>query len=1061
MDATVGAPVTRADFDAVLFDLDGVLTTTAMLHESAWRSTFDAFLDDWDAAHATHTHRFGADDYTAHVDGKPRQDGVRDFLAARGITLPLGAPEDPASTATVWGLSNLKQERVLAELSAGLAEAFPGSIAWVRELRAAGLRTGVVSSSQNAAAIMAQVGITNLFDVRIDGQTALDEGILGKPAPDMFLAAAARLGVPPARCVVIEDALAGVASARAGRVGLIIGGDRAGHREELLAAGADVVVDDLSALLADVTAGVHRAGPRAHRLQAAARRILAASTEDLIDPWRLVERDPSPADAGRTESLFAVSNGYLGIRGAHEEGAPAYRPATLLNGFHETWPIVYPEAAFGLAENGQTIVPVPDGTGIQLLVDEEAVGLASTEVVAYERALDMATGTLTRSITYQLPRGGRVRIDSERFASLAHRHLACLRYRVTVLEEPGPSGPIDLVLSSELVRDAPSIGDTGVDPRRTRSLGEDVLRHEGDRVAGVHVVRTYGTARSALGLAAAMDHTFDADDLTHLRTQVEGDRALVTFAVHAVPGRSVTLTKWLAYHFGAVGSETLADRAETTLDRAIAAGYDAALAQHRREVSAFWTVSDVEWVGSRAAQQALRFGLFSMLQGSARCEGHGVPAKGLTGTGYEGHYFWDTETYLLPFLIHSRPEIARSLLMQRIDALPAARVRAGQVACDGALFPWRTINGSEASPYYAAGTAQYHINADISYALMQYVELTGDRELLYRHGAELLVETARMWLSLGFFSERSGGEFVIHGVTGPDEYSTVVDNNLFTNLMAAENLRAAAEAVTELRENDASLYERLRERIGLLVEEPDVWRRAAARMHVPYDERAGVHAQDDGFLDREPWDWAGTPPEKYPLLLSHHPLVIYRHQVIKQADVVLATVLLPERFTVEERRRIFDHYDALTTGDSSLSECIQAIAAADAGKYRSAEEYFVDALAVDLSDTAGNLPDGIHLASAAGTWMAVVYGFGGYRWRTREFAPLLPTRAQRIRFSLTLAGSVLEVTIEPTSVTYTLRSGEPLTARHHGREFTVTVAAPVSFPGQYRTHDGAPAALAV
>jgi alpha,alpha-trehalose phosphorylase len=393
--------------------------------------------------------------------------------------------------------------------------------------------------------------------------------------------------------------------------------------------------------------------------------------------------------------------------------------------------------------------------------------------------------------------------------------------------------------------------------------------------------------------------------------------------------------------------------------------------------------------------------------------------------------------------------------MHRINALPAARERARQVSCDGALFPWRTINGDEASPYYAAGTAQYHINADIAYALNQYVQITGDVDLLYRYGAELLAETARMWASLGFFSDRLDGQFVIHGVTGPDEYSTVVDNNLFTNLMAAENLRTAADAVAALRSHDRDGYNRLVAKIGLAPSEPELWRRAAERMHIPYDARAGVHLQDDGFLDQKPWDFAGTPPEKYPLLLSHHPLVIYRHQVIKQADVVLATVLLPERFTAEERRRIFEYYDALTTGDSSLSECIQAIAAADAGNYRTAEEYLVDALAVDLADTAGNLRDGLHLASAAGTWMAVVYGFGGYRWRTREFAPMLPTRARRIRFPLRLEGSVLEVTIEPDLVTYAVRSGEPVSARHRGKEFTAAVGAPVTFPGDYRTHDTA------
>jgi alpha,alpha-trehalose phosphorylase len=375
------------------------------------------------------------------------------------------------------------------------------------------------------------------------------------------------------------------------------------------------------------------------------------------------------------------------------------------------------------------------------------------------------------------------------------------------------------------------------------------------------------------------------------------------------------------------------------------------------------------------------------------------------------------------------------------------------VGCSGALFPWRTINGQEASAYFEAGTAQYHINADIAYALVQYVEVTGDTELLFEFGAELLVETARMWADLGFFSERVGGQFVIHKVTGPDEYSTVVDNNLYTNVMAAENMRAAADAIARMRTEAPADLQRLVERVGLRDDEEARWRSAAERIYVPYDETAGVHLQDENFLELPVWDFAGTPEDRYPLLLHYHPLVIYRHQVIKQADVVLATVLLPDRFTPEERRRIFDYYDPLTTGDSSLSECIQAIAAVAVGKYRTAEEYLVDAVAVDMADTAGNLRDGVHVASAGGTWMALVQGFAGYRWRGTRFSPMLPTRARRLRFPLRIRGSELQVDIEPTRVTYTVLSGGPVSASHHGQPFTVAPGSPVQFTGAFQTSD--------
>jgi alpha,alpha-trehalose phosphorylase len=605
----------------------------------------------------------------------------------------------------------------------------------------------------------------------------------------------------------------------------------------------------------------------------------------------------------------------------------------------------------------------------------------------------MKRGVLARTVVYQLPEGRRLRVHSERLVSISQRHLACIRYEVTALGTPGR-----VVISSELVTPHADDGELAVDPRQGRHLGPGTLLPDVERVDGVQVIRTYRTQSSGLAVAAGMDHAFDEKTVRHVWTKLDHARARVVFEVEAPVGVTVGLTKWLAYHHGAADTADLADRAALTLHRARTSGSDAATADHQREVADFWDHSEVVWEGTTAAQQALHFNLFTMMQASMRSEGHGVPAKGLTGTGYEGHCFWDTEAYLVPFLIHTSPDVARSLLMHRVRMLPEARRRALEVGCAGALFPWRTINGQEASAYYAAGTAQYHINADIAYALNTYVEATGDTDLLFRHGAELLVETARMWADLGFFSEPKDGKFVIHKVTGPDEYSTVVDNNLFTNLMAAENLSTAADAVARLRAESPPDYRRLIDRVGLRDEEEAAWRRAAEQIYVPFDEKAHVHLQDDHFLEQEPWDFAGTPQDRYPLLLHYHPLVIYRHQVIKQADIMLATVLLPDRFTPEERRRIFEYYDPLTTGDSSLSECIQAIAAVDVGKYRSAEEYLVDAAAIDIADTAGNLRDGVHVASAGGTWMALVYGFAGYRWRGARFAPMLPTRASRVRF---------------------------------------------------------------
>ena len=334
----------------------------------------------------------------------------------------------------------------------------------------------------------------------------------------------------------------------------------------------------------------------------------------------------------------------------------------------------------------------------------------------------------------------------------------------------------------------------------------------------------------------------------------------------------------------------------------------------------------------------------------------------MTGRGYEGHYFWDTEIYVVPFLMHTSPDWARQVLDFRCGMLEAARGRAREIGHGGAAFPWRTINGEEASAWYAAGTAQYHINADIAYALRHYTWVTGDLDFVLERGAEVMVETARLWMELGFFSERRGGRFCINGVTGPDEYTTVVDNNAYTNLMARENLEGAVRVTEWLLGQDPDAHARLVRATGLRDEEVEGWRRAAELMYLPRHEELGIVLQDEHFLDREPWDFAGTPPEAHPLLLHYHPLELYRHQVIKQADVVLATYLVDRAFSPEETRRTFDYYDALTTGDSTLSACVQSIMASAVGYPEAALGYFLDACAVDLADAHGNTADGIHIA---------------------------------------------------------------------------------------------------
>ncbi len=492
------------------------------------------------------------------------------------------------------------------------------------------------------------------------------------------------------------------------------------------------------------------------------------------------------------------------------------------------------------------------------------------------------------------------------------------------------------------------------------------------------------------------------------------------------------------------------------MDRVMHQGFQPLLAAQEQYMDDFWRRSDVRVRDIREdrmkrttveIQQAIRFNLFHILQASARAEDAGVPAKGLTGQAYEGHYFWDTEIYLLPFLIYTSPRIARNLLTFRYKMLAQARAHARQLGHRGAMFPWRTISGEEASAYYAAGTAQYHINADIMYALRKYVQATGDERFLQDCGAEMLVETARLWLDLGFYSDGKGGKFCINAVTGPDEYNTVVNNNAYTNLMARENLRYAAQTVESLRATTPEVYNALVHKTALEPSEVEAWTRAAERMYVPYDEQLGIIPQDDNFLDGEPWDFQNTPRDHYPLLLFYHPLNIYRKQVIKQADVVLAMFLLGQAFSLEAKQRNFAFYDPLTTGDSSLSSCIEAIIAAQIGDMEKAIRYGMAALLMDLADVGGNVKDGCHIASMGGTWMMLTYGFGGMRDDdgTLSFWPRrAPEDNAILRFPLTYRGQRLEVEIGLETVTYALREGECLVIRHETEDIQLTPEQPLA-----------------
>lgn len=768
-----------------------------------------------------------------------------------------------------------------------------------------------------------------------------------------------------------------------------------------------------------------------------------------VEPWAVRETAFDPAASRRSESAFALGNGYLGLRGTFEEGlGPAAAHSTrgtYLNGFHETGSIHYPENAYGLARTSQTLVNVMDPQRIELFVDGECFAMGATRVEGFERVLDMRAGVLTRELSWEAGSGARLRLKIERLVSLRRRETAAFRYSVTV-----EGSSVNITWRSYLDGRVANAADAD-DPRAGGSVGGRVLETVAYEAQGGSVALSQRTRASGLTVACAARHRVQGGAGATLAALSDPEAPGVAASVRLRPGESALLEKTVAFaddRASEAGGLRPEVRAAAAAEAASEAGFDTLAREQREALDAFWERADIRVDGDAAVQQALRFGLLQLFQGVGRDGTCSIAAKGLSGPGYEGHLFWDAELYVLPALLASHPELARSMLLHRVRALGAARERAAELEHAGALYPWRTITGQEASAYFPAGTAQIHINADIAYALERYLEATGDESLLWQGGAAMLFETARFWLSRGSFVPRRGGAFCLHTVTGPDEYTALVDNNLYTNVMARAHLRFAARTYRAMQAADAARFIELAAELGLEEDEPGAWREAAERMLLPFDAELGIHPQDDGFLDKEPWDPSGIPTARRPLLLHYHPLDIYRRQVLKQADVVLALYLQEQHFSRAEARRDYAYYERLTTHDSSLSPCVHGIVAARLGRAEEAAAYLRRTARMDLEDVNRNVKDGLHTAAMGGAVLGVLHGLAGMRVAARRepepaaepeptFVPRVPPGWRGYAFRVAFRGRVLEVDVGREETCYRLVEGDALRLQHRLEPVTV------------------------
>ena len=762
-----------------------------------------------------------------------------------------------------------------------------------------------------------------------------------------------------------------------------------------------------------------------------------------VEPWTITETSFDRKYNYRNETTFSLSNGYIGTRGTFEEAydfdIDTGLEGNFVNGFYESEQIRYGEANFGSPLFSQSLLNLPNMKETRVLLEDEWFTMEEGTIEDYSRTLHMKDGVLKRSLVWTSPRGRKAEIRFQRLVSFEMKNIMAIRVQVTPLNFSGK-----IQFRSRLQADVENhtrktnpIVDYGPFGRRLEPLR---LEGEGHRLYYEGI-----TKNSRLTAACGCSHRVSGGGCeTGWELCIEELEGTAVLTAEAKEGCAVVLEKMLCYSTDLdLPAEDLRGFILDTLEEAEQKTFGGLEKSQKAYMGRFWDTADIRIQGkdSQALQQGLRFNLFHILQSAGRDGRTGMGAKGLSGEGYEGHYFWDTEMYVLPVFVYTEPETARRLLDYRYSTLEQARERARILGHDkGALFPWRTINGEEASTYYPLGTAQYHINADIAYALSLYLQVTGDVDYLKEKGAEILIETARVWADVGSFAECKGGRYCICSVTGPDEYNVLVDNNFYTNLMARENLRDAKGAVEYLARHDREVLARLEKKLDFSEEEWKLWQRIIDHMYFPYDEARQVYPLDDGFMMRRPWDESRIPKEKRAWLYeNYHPLFIMRHRMSKQADAILGMYLHSHLFTKEEIRRNYDFYQEVTLHHSSLSTCIFGIVASDIGYDDEAYRYFSQSARMDLDDYHHNFYAGIHGANMAGTWQAVVNGFAGLRCQETRLrvSPSLPSEWESYSFKLRYKRALLRIGVSRGQAEFTLEEGEKITFYIGGKEICI------------------------
>ena len=724
------------------------------------------------------------------------------------------------------------------------------------------------------------------------------------------------------------------------------------------------------------------------------------------------------------ETVFHNANGYIGIRSNFEEGYPEHYDTirgSYINGFYDIADMSQAEKLYGLVENKQTMLNIADSQTILLSIDGERFSLFEGTTISSRRWLDMENGITGRSVRWRSFQGKEVEITIKRMASFFQLSLFTIEYTVKALNFNGK-----VTFESYHYGEVENYSNEN-DPRVAKESGRYLLPSLALIKEGVSYLVS-DTSKSGLSVCTGVAHRLSCLGTMNTQSGEKPHSAVTNTEVVLKQNEKVTLTKYTVFS-DSIRHKDCLKNAEEEMAKTLLVPLEYYYAAQRDYLKEFWSNCMLEIQGDNELTEAVNYNMYQLIQSVGKDEYCNITAKGLSGEGYEGHYFWDTEMYIEPFFNLTKPDITKSLISFRYNTLGKAKENAKLLGHEkGALFPWRTIMGDECSGYFPSGTAGYHINGDIAYSVISYYLATKDLDFIIEKGAEIIYETARLWMDVGVYSK---GTFRINVVTGPDEYTCMVNNNYYTNVSAQYNLIWASKFYHLLKSAGRS---EAADRIGLTQQEVLEFEQAAQAMYLPYDEALRINPQDDSFLDKKMWDLKNTPEDHFPLLLHYHPLHLYRYQVCKQADTVLAHFIFEDAQSMETIRNSFAYYEKCTTHDSSLSTCIFSIMASKLGLEEKAYEYFGDSAKLDLFNTHKNTKDGIHTANMGGTYMAIVYGFAGLRIKEGGiyFAPSTPKQWESYQFQITYEDSQIMVEINPRENIFTLVKGSSKSIHVYG-----------------------------